>query len=74
MVDVLAQIKIACPRNRVAEYAANPDNAPEWYVNIQSAEWRTQKPLAIGSQIAFKAQFLGRELAYVYEIVEHRVN
>ncbi|MDP1420922.1 SRPBCC family protein [Peribacillus simplex] len=70
MVNVLTDIKIKCTRNRVAEYAANPDNAPEWYVNIDSAEWQTQKPLSIGSRIAFKAQFLGRQLAYIYEIVE----
>ena len=65
LVDVLTEMVIHAPRERVAEYAANPDNAPEWYVNIQSAVWRTQKPIAIGTQVAFKAQFLGRELSYV---------
>jgi uncharacterized membrane protein len=71
MVDVVTKRNIHSPLERVAEYAANPDNAPEWYVNIQSAEWKTEKPLSVGSQIAFKAQFLGRELVYVYEIVEY---
>ncbi|TVY10245.1 SRPBCC family protein [Paenibacillus cremeus] len=71
MVDILTDIVIKRPREQVAAYAANPDHAPDWYVNIDSAEWRTPKPLALGSQIAFKAQFLGRELAYVYEIVEY---
>ncbi|MEI4770980.1 SRPBCC family protein [Psychrobacillus sp. FJAT-51614] len=70
MVDVFTEIKIRSSVNTVSEYAANPDNAPEWYVNIDSAEWRTQKPLRTGSLIAFKAKFLGRELAYVYEIKE----
>lgn len=70
MVDVVTEIMINCPISQVSEYASNPDHAPEWYVNIHSAEWRSPKPLAIGSQIAFKAKFLGRELAYVYEIVE----
>jgi uncharacterized membrane protein len=74
MVDVLTEILIDCPIEQVAEYAANPDNAPKWYVNIDSAVWLTEKPLKIGSKIAFKANFLGKELEYVYEIVEYKSN
>lgn len=70
MVDVLTEIMIHASIEKVSAYATNPDNAPKWYENIKSAEWQTPKPLEIGSLIAFKAQFLGKELAYVYEIVE----
>ena len=70
MVDVFTEIDIKRPIREVSEYAANPDKAPEWYVNIDSAEWKTSKPLTLGSKIAFKAKFLGKDLAYVYEIVE----
>jgi hypothetical protein len=70
MVDVQTEIIITKPVHVVAEYAMHPDHAPEWYVNIQSAEWQTQKPLREGSRIAFKAKFLGRALAYVYEVKE----
>ncbi|MEH7883771.1 SRPBCC family protein [Bacillus sp. JJ1609] len=71
MVDVLTEIEIKLPVNVVSDYAMNPDHAPEWYVNIHSAEWKTPRPMTIGSQIAFKAKFLGRELAYIYEIMEY---
>lgn len=69
-VDVLTETVIQRPRAAVADFAANPDNAPIWYVNIESVEWETEPPLAIGSRIAFVAHFLGRRLAYTYEIVE----
>lgn len=70
MVDVFTEININCPIEKVADYAENPDNAPEWYVNIDSAEWQSPKPIRVGSKIAFQAKFLGRDLSYVYEIVE----
>ncbi|MGR3763192.1 SRPBCC family protein [Rossellomorea sp. NS-SX7] len=71
MVDIKTEITIQCPLVKVSSYASNPDYAPEWYDNIDSAKWLTEKPLALDSQIAFKAKFLGRELAYVYEIEEY---
>jgi uncharacterized membrane protein len=69
-VDVLTEVVIERPRDVVASYAADPDNAPSWYVNIKSVEWQTPPAVAVGSKMAFVAQFLGRRLAYTYEIVE----
>jgi hypothetical protein len=67
-IDVETEIRIARPRTEVAEYVCEPDNAPEWYANIESAEWRTPRPLAVGSRFAFVARFMGRRLAYEYEV------
>jgi hypothetical protein len=39
-------------------------------VNIKSVEWKTPPPATIGSRVAFVAEFLGRRMAYTYQIVE----
>ena len=69
-VDVVTEIVIARPAGVVAVYAADPTNAPAWYDNITSAAWQTGPPLRTGSRIAFTARFLGRHLAYTYEITD----
>jgi hypothetical protein len=49
---------------------ATPTNATAWYQNIKSVEWKSSKPMVVGSRVAFVAQFLGRTLTYTYEVEE----
>ena len=69
-VDVLTETVIDRQVEDVAAYVGDPTNAPEWYVNIKSVDWETPPPVAIGSRMAFVAHFLGRRLAYTYEVTE----
>ena len=67
---MVTEIASARPRTDVAAYAADPDNATAWYENIKAVEWQSPRPLGVGTRLAFVARFLGRRLAYTYEVVE----
>jgi uncharacterized protein YndB with AHSA1/START domain len=69
-VDVVTEIVIGRPCSEVAAYAGDPSRAPDWYANIESVAWRTPEPVQLGSKMDFVARFLGRRLAYTYEIVD----
>lgn len=69
-VDVATGIVIDRPRAEVAAYAADPDRAMEWYGNIVAVEWRTPRPLAVGTEIEFTAEFMNRKMTYTYRITE----
>jgi len=70
-VDVETEVVIERPREEVAAYAADPDNVPSWYENIERVTWETEKPVAVGSRISFVARFLGRKLEYTYEVTTY---
>lgn len=70
VVDVRTETVIDRRPDVVAAFAEDPTNAPRWYANIRAVEWITPPPLTVGSRVAFVARFLGRTLAYTYEIAE----
>lgn len=70
MVDVTCEIVIQRPRATVAGFAADPENAPVWYANIDSARHRGGPELGVGTLVDFGARFLGRDLKYTYEFIQ----
>ena len=70
-VDVVSEAIIPRPVGEVADYAADPTNAPQWYANISEVSWETPPPLTVGTRVAFVARFLGRRLTYTYEITDY---
>lgn len=73
-IDVSTEIVIDRPLKEIAAFATDPDNAPKWYENIKSVEWKSQKSVKVGAKIDFVAEFLGRRLTCTYEIVEFAAN
>ena len=70
-VDVTTDILIERPPGVVSVYACDPTNAPQWYGNLKSVDWKSEPIVHVGSKIAFVAEFLGKRLEYTYEIVEY---
>jgi uncharacterized protein YndB with AHSA1/START domain len=71
-VDVQTEVEIARPRVAVGTYAADPDNAPDWYENIERVDWKTKKKrFGVGSQFEFVGGLFGRKLAYTYTVTEY---
>lgn len=69
-IDVQVETTIEQPPGVVAAFAGDPISVTEWYGNIKSIEWKTPPPVAVGSRMAIVDKFLGRRLAYTYEVVE----
>ena len=68
-LDVETKITITRPRGEVFAYASIPTTPPSGS-RVESVEWQTPRPLEVGSRMAFVARFLGRRIAYVYEVKE----
>jgi uncharacterized membrane protein len=69
--DVRVETVIRRPRGVVSEYATNWRNDPTWIRALSDVRLVTDGPFGVGSQVARVANFLGKRIEYVNEIVEH---
>jgi len=70
MVDVSTEIIINLPKEKVAEFASDPANAPSWCTHIKSVEWNNEAPLRAGAKLVFSEQIMRRHTQHIYEMVE----
>ncbi len=69
-MDVTTEIVIERPPGIVSAFVCDPANAPNWYGNIRSIDWKSEPVVHVGSRVLFVVEFLGRRLEYTYEVVE----
>lgn len=69
-VDVGATAVIERPIVDVWAFAGDPANTPAWCRRVSSAEWRTEPPTTLGSQITLRGRLLGREVVATFDIVD----
>ena len=67
-IDVVAEVHVGRPRERVAAYMTDPANDPEWIGGLREARLLGDGPVGEGSRVARVASFLGRRVEYVNEI------
>lgn len=70
MSDITIEIIINLPKERVAEYASDPENAPYWCKNIKSVQWDSEAPVRAGTRLLVQEQIMRRNMQNVYEVVE----
>ncbi|MGH2763521.1 MAG: SRPBCC family protein [Thermoleophilaceae bacterium] len=68
-IDVLAEVRVARPREEVAAYMTDPANDPEWIGGLREARLVGGAPVAEGRRVARVASFMRRRVEYVNEIV-----
>jgi hypothetical protein len=69
-VRVATETLIARPRAEVAGYAMDPANDRAWIGALTAVRVLTAGPVGVGTRVERVAQFLGRRMEYVNEIVE----
>jgi uncharacterized protein YndB with AHSA1/START domain len=66
-----AEVVVARPRDEVFRFIADARNRPLWDEGVEGEELTSPEPIALGSKLRTRMRSMGRELEYLWEIVEH---
>ena len=70
-IDVQVETIVDRPRDDVAPYAMDPRNDRSWIGALTEVNVLTDGPLGAGTRVERVAQFLGKRIEYVNEIVDY---
>jgi len=69
MIHAAASTTIRRPIAEVFSYVSDPTNEPAWHIDAAEARPLTQRPIGVGSRIAFVFAFMGRRSTSTGEVV-----
>jgi len=70
VIEIETSASIARPADEVFDVLADMARNPEWQQGMQSCEWTSTPPVAVGSTYDQVARFLGKEIRSSFEVVE----
>lgn len=71
VVELSAKRIIGQPADEVFEYFSDASNNPEWQEGMQSCQWTSPLPIAIGSSYEQHARFAGRDIRSTFEVTDY---
>lgn len=70
MITTEIDLEIARPAAEVFAVLSDFEANPTWQGGMKSCRWATEPPLRVGSRYEQRAEFLGREIASTFEVIE----
>ncbi len=68
MITFETSIFINRPQQEVFDYVSEPANNTQWQSTIESSEWTSEGPIAVGSTLHVVTRFLGRKIESTSEL------
>jgi len=70
-MDMAASRNVDRPADQVFEFFSDASNNPKWQKGMQSCEWTSEPPIAVGSTYEQKARFMGRDIHSTFQVTAY---